>query len=424
MAEQLTFLHAADLHLGAPFRGLRALSPEWADRLHDAIPAAYDRIIETAISNDVAFVVIAGDVFDTASPSYSDFLHFFRGLERLHAVGIPAYLCTGNHDPFSSWRKDFAAFPDSVTMFPAAEPGYALFEREGYPTCVLAGRSYGTKVWSADESIAEGVTRAAADEALAPRGAAAPFGVGVLHTGLDIDLAKAPAEPAELLASGMDYWALGHIHRRAVDSMDNPKLVFPGCIQGRDIKESGTRGIALVTLEEGAPNRVRFVPTASIVWEQLRVDVAGCETLAQVTDRAMRAQFVANGKGHCEKMVTRITLVGATELHDVLLRPGVLEDLRRDINDAYADFFCDALLDATSRPLDRAALLEEGLFPATLMRAADRARADGHELTAYLQEEFLTRNLAMPTISQKRLAELSREAEELVFDLLVGGEAR
>ena len=50
MPETLTFIHAADLHIGAPFRGLRALSDEWARRLVDAIPGAWDRVVEAAVS--------------------------------------------------------------------------------------------------------------------------------------------------------------------------------------------------------------------------------------------------------------------------------------------------------------------------------------------------------------------------------------
>ena len=50
MDEKLTFIHAADLHIGAPIRGLRGLSDEWERRLIDAIPAAWERVVETAIS--------------------------------------------------------------------------------------------------------------------------------------------------------------------------------------------------------------------------------------------------------------------------------------------------------------------------------------------------------------------------------------
>ena len=69
MPEHVTFIHAADLHLGAPFRGLRALSDAWAARLLSALAEAYDRVIDAAIARDADFVVMAGDVFDTARPS-------------------------------------------------------------------------------------------------------------------------------------------------------------------------------------------------------------------------------------------------------------------------------------------------------------------------------------------------------------------
>ncbi|MEG1098254.1 MAG: metallophosphoesterase, partial [Raoultibacter sp.] len=58
----------------------------------------------------------------------------------------------------------------------------------------------------------------------------APFAVAVLHTGLHLDYTKAPCNPSDLLARGMDYWALGHIHVRYVDNPANPHLAFSGCI--------------------------------------------------------------------------------------------------------------------------------------------------------------------------------------------------
>ena len=68
MAAQLRFIHAADLHIGAPFRGLRELSPAWAERLVEAIPQAYDRLVDAALEHQVDFVVFAGDIFDPTSP--------------------------------------------------------------------------------------------------------------------------------------------------------------------------------------------------------------------------------------------------------------------------------------------------------------------------------------------------------------------
>lgn len=73
MARSVTFIHAADLHLGAPFRGLRAVSPVWADRLVKSIPDAYRKLIDETIREQVDFLIIAGDAFDASHPSYADF---------------------------------------------------------------------------------------------------------------------------------------------------------------------------------------------------------------------------------------------------------------------------------------------------------------------------------------------------------------
>lgn len=424
MTRQCTFLHIADIHLGAPFRGLRALSEEWAERLKRAIPKAYDNAIDAALRNQVDFVVIAGDVFDTGRASYADYLHFLRGLDRLADAGIPVYLCLGNHDPYQTWQHNLIELPANTTMFSADRASYALFEKDGDPLCVLAGRSYRTHVWSADDSIVERVSRPDANRALGERAQQAPFGVGVVHTGLHLDLIKSPANPDDLLKRGLDYWALGHIHKRWVDNPSNPRLIFPGCIQGRDIKEVGPRGVTLVTLREGYPNHAEFIPTSDIAWEQIRTDISACTSVTEAVEKVMRAQFLANGRAQCEQMVTRITLCGASELHEVLARPGVLEDMRTAINESYGDFFCDTLIDATSRPLDKQALRAEGMFPAMVLAAADEMRAQPQDALTFLQDEFIARKLSMPRVPAAMLDELTLEAEDLVLGLLAGQEVR
>ena len=428
MGKTLTFLHAADLHLGAPFRGLRALSKMWAQRLLTAIPEAYERVIDAALSRRVDFVVISGDIFDGVHPSYGDYRKFFAGLERLNQAGIPVYLCTGNHDPYTSWADDLFALPDNTVMLPASKPGYVLFRRNGQPLCLVAGRGFYSQAWPVDEDVSEGISRAAAERALAsddPDAAQAPFCVGVMHTGFDLDLQKAPVEPAKLLGRGVDYWALGHLHKKlAYPSWDDPCAVFSGCIQGRDIKETGERGCFVVTLEQDAPTRLEFVPTASVAWEKIDVDVSACATVSEIPDLIMRALFRANGKAHCEEMCVRVTLTGATHLHEVLARPGVLEDVRSQINEGYPAFFCDALIDATRRPLDKGALMNEGLFPAVLMKTARAQRANVADEAAYLQEEFLQKGIALPAACVREIDALADQAENLVLDLLQGGEVR
>ena len=426
MADTLTFLHAADLHIGAPFRGLRALSEEWARRLTEAIPAAWDRVVELAVTRHVDFVVVSGDIFDSVRASYRDYLRFFEGLNRLDAEGIPSYLCTGNHDPLSLWQQDFFALPPSATMLAVDRPDFALFEEEDRPLAIIGGRGYPNKVWSPNENIAEGITRAAAIRALGPRAAEAPYAVGVLHTGLTLDPVKAPSNPMELLRAGFDYWALGHIHKRWVNDERAPRIAFSGCIQGRDVRETGPRGVNLVTLSPGRPPEVTFVPTASVVWEAVKVDASDCANIPALVAKTMRELFAVNGDASCEMMVSRITFVGATPLHEVLARPGVLEEVRASLNDSYSEFFCDGLIDATTAPVDEAALRAEGLFPAVFLRTADSFADDLSGQIDYLQEEYLARNVPLTAaLSEKKARHLTEEATRLVLDLLLqGGDGR
>lgn len=418
MAQKLTFIHSGDVHLGAPFRGLRALSPAWADRLTRAIPEAFDRVVDTCIANQVDFLLLAGDVFDTSKPSYAHHLHLLKGLERLRAHGIRVYMVAGNHDPLANWKHVVAELPDNVRMFPSHEPGFAVHEREGQPLALIAARGF-TNL-DPDQDIAQGMTRAAAQAAC---GTDAPFAVGMLHTGLWMDPYKAPTSEARLLASGMDYWALGHIHKRYLKPETDPKLAFCGCIQGRDIKETGPRGCWKVTLEEGLPNKVEFVPTASVEWEILHVDVSACAGLADVRARCVRAMFDANAKVPCEEMVARIVLTGQTPLCSLLDAPGALEEMRFELNESYPSFFCDAMENAAAHLLDKESLAEEGLFAGEFMKTALAQAEDVEAQMAYVTEEFARRGLAVPAGLQDRLPALAQRAEDTVLSLLVRGDA-
>ena len=426
MGQSIRFLHTADLHIGAPMRGFRALNDAWAARLQRAVLEAYDRVIDTAIASEVDFVVIAGDAFDTSRPSYGDYLHFFEGLERLDAAGIPSYLIGGNHDPFTSWYRDIERLPPSAHLLGGEAAEFALFERDGAPMCLIGARGYRNQAWPIDEPVAQGITRSAAVQALEPRyrrAAEAPFCIGIIHTGLDLDQSKAYSDPELLLAADVDFWACGHLHRRYVlPSEGNPRIVFPGCVQARDLKEPGERGCYLVTMErpDGGPvgNSIEFVPTASVVFHKLEVDVSACQTLADISRLVMAQLFHYNAKANCDEMVVRVILEGETNLHAFLAKSDVIFDLRKRLNNAYPTFFCDTLVDRTRSPRDRLALKREGLFTRHVLRVAEQQRVHSIEMVNYIQSEFVKRGIDVPASLPKRVGPLNDLAEALVLDLL------
>ena len=469
MARSIRFIHTADLHLGAPFSGLRTQSPRWANTLLTAIPTAFQRMIDVAITEAVDFVIIAGDIFDSARPSYADFALFMNGLQQLAAADIPVYCCTGNHDPLSSWSAEYGTLPSNTHLFSVETPSFFTFIK-GDDGCdrhdrrddagdgvrgahnaasvpgthnaasapsvpgahsahsvsdpirvVLGGRGYYARSFPQDRDVSEGITWANCCEAL-PGPYEPDFTIGVIHTGLNIDPTRSPVEPRELMRRGLDYWACGHIHQKVLIPPDAPVIAFSGCPQGRAIQETGDHGILLVTLSDDEPNRVEFIPTAPVVWQRFEVDVSSCETITQIQEKIQATQFALNARSHAQHMICRVRLIGTTALH-AQLTDQVREDIRHALNDSYDFFFIDAITGATRPPVDRATLEAEGLFPAVFMHTLDGKAASRAATVAELEQEFYQRGLTMPRGLADSLEGAMDEAETIVLDLLSDGAA-
>ena len=445
MARSIRFIHTADLHLGAPFSGLRTQSPRWASTLLTAIPTAFQRMIDVAITEAVDFVIIAGDIFDSARPSYADFTLFMNGLQQLAAADIPVYCCTGNHDPLSSWSAEYGTLPSNTYLFSVETPSFFTFIK-GDDGCdrrddagdgvrgahnavsasdpirvVLGGRGYYARSFPQDRDVSEGITWENCCEAL-PGPYDPDFTIGVIHTGLNIDPTRSPVEPRELMRRGLDYWACGHIHQKVLIPPDAPVIAFSGCPQGRAIQETGDHGILLVTLSDDEPNRVEFIPTAPVVWQRFEVDVSSCETITQIQEKIQATQFALNARSHAQHMICRVRLIGTTALH-AQLTDQVREDIRRALNDSYDFFFIDAITGATRPPVDRATLEAEGLFPAVFMHTLDGKAASRAATVAELEQEFYQRGLTMPRGLADSLEGAMDEAETIVLDLLSDGAA-
>lgn len=411
----VTFIHAADLHLGAPFKGLRTIAPAWADILLEAIPEAFRKIIDTALDQQVDFVVFAGDIFDNSHPSYADFSLFVSGLRQLNQAGIPVYFVTGNHDPYISWDNSFAALPENAHLLGATKPEFACFERDGKPLALIGGRGYYTQSWPSEENISEDISR---ETAMADLGVFAPFMIGILHTGLDIDVTRSPVNPKHLLKKDVDYWACGHVHQpRILPSKEDPRIVYSGCPQGRDMKEEGGHGVFKVTLTTDAPAEVEFIPTAKVAWQHVMLDVSECATISEVQEKIVSAEFAQNAETRCQRMIFRITLTGRSSLHEELTAQ-VLEDMRAILNDGYPFFYVDALLDKTIPLLDYKTLQKEGLFPAVYLDVMKACRSEKEATLIDLEKQFYQRDLSLPSSLEAKYKDLCDEAETLVLDLL------
>ena len=298
------FLHAADIHLDSPLRGLDGHDEDIARRIRTAPRAAFENLIAVAIREAVDFVVIAGDLYDGDWKDYRTGLFFVRQMGRLHEHGIPAFLLYGNHDAESRITKRLE-LPPNLRVFQSRRA--ETFTLDGFGVA-LHGQSFPERA----------VTRNLVPDYPSPR--RGMFNIGVLHTGLggmDGHDDYAPCALADLSAKGYDYWALGHVHRRQV-LHERPWVVFPGNLQGRHLRETGPKGAVLVSVEEGEAE-LHDLDLDVVRWETIEVRVSGAENLSDVAECIGSAAAPAAAAAGERLLVCRVRLRGRTPLHGRLL---------------------------------------------------------------------------------------------------------
>lgn len=298
------FLHAADIHLDSPLHKLDYYEGAPAQEIRQATRRALDNLVQTAIAEEVSFVLIAGDLYDGDWKDYNTGLYFVSQISKLRDAGIPVYIVAGNHDAASKITKSLR-LPQNVHLYPSNKPSTHRLEDPGV---AIHGRSFATPAVKKDLSVDY------------PPPLPGYFNIGVLHTcasGREGHEPYAPCTLEGLRAKGYDYWALGHVHQFEVLS-DDPPVVFSGNIQGRHIRETGPKGCVLVTVDDrGRPGPV-FKPLDVIRWIVADVNAAGAESGYEAVDRACDriSQLVDENEG--VPLVVRVIIAGETGAHGEL----------------------------------------------------------------------------------------------------------
>jgi predicted phosphodiesterase len=407
-----TFLHAADLHLDSPLKGLELQEDAPVSEIRGATRRAFTNLIDCAIAEEVAFVLIAGDLYDGDWKDYNTGLFFARQMGRLEKAGIRVFVVSGNHDAASQITKTMP-LPGNVTVFAATRPQSVRLEN-----VVIHGRSYSSR--AVTENLAAGY----------PLRDPHLFNIGLLHTSLtgrEGHESYAPCTLDDLRSKGYDYWALGHVHQREVVSGD-PPVLFPGNIQGRHIREAGAKGASLVTVADG-----RIVEVASrefdvLRWAVCRADLTDCETREAVYACVRRAMEKEREQASGRSLALRLYLEGGCPLHRDLHAgsPHWVEEFR-GIAAGLGDIWLEKVKFRTRARIDA----EEGADSplAGLIRAVDGLEAGDNVLTTWVPElaglkTKLPADLLGPDSLFQRsagdLAELKDEVKELLIARLQG----
>ena len=282
--KNMTFIHAADLHLGGMFTGFRHLPDTLYEKLKASGYQALKNLVDTAIKEKVDFVILAGDIYEVDNRNLKAQIQFQKAMERLNKEGIPVYMIHGNHD-FLEGEYFNLSLPPNVHVFgPKVEIKEHI--KEDGTTAMLYGFSYGKR--HVKDRMIEGYIKQAAGD----------FHIGLLHGNLDGETAHghyAPFTKRDLLEKGFDYWALGHIHKRMF-VLDHPVAVYPGCLQGRNKKETGEKGFYLVHLSENG-TKMDFRTASVINWQEEKMEASSLGMSELVRSLHNRKEYLRqNGK--------------------------------------------------------------------------------------------------------------------------------
>jgi DNA repair exonuclease SbcCD nuclease subunit len=299
-------IHAADIHLDSPMRGLARYDGAPVEQLRLSTRTALANLVDLAIGEDADALLIAGDLFDGDWLDYGTGAHFAREMNRLRDAAIPVIAVAGNHDAASRITKALR-MPANFRMLSTKEPESAVYEDLG-----LAVHGQGFATPAVHDDLSAGY----------PAPLAGYVNVGLLHTSADGRPGHepyAPCRPERLAQRGYEYWALGHIHQREVLVAD-PPIVFAGCLQGRHFREAGPKGATVVHLDEGGAVQLDERTLDEVRWAVCEVDAAGAvdenEVYARMSDQLRRIATECGDR----MLAVRVKVAGATEAHTTLVR--------------------------------------------------------------------------------------------------------
>ena len=255
----IRFLHVADVHLGAtPYQ-----DPERGRDYHRVL---LDTVTRVAIPRGANFVIVAGDLFDRRQIEPAVLAQATEVFDTLRRAGIPVYAIEGNHDRkgFTS-RVTWLDYLSEWGLLHLLEP---IHDEDGTPRLVpwdpvtrrgsyvdhgevriLGSMWYG----STTAKLVPALARALGE--LPP----APYQLMMLHAGLDGFLdhyegGLTVGDLAPLRAAGVDYLALGHIHKRyEADGW----IYNPGSLEALNVAEyREERGYYWVEIDPGTRSHV------------------------------------------------------------------------------------------------------------------------------------------------------------------------
>lgn len=413
------FLQCGDLHLGAPFYYVDCPGKIVPKAVAQATYQALDKIVDLALLQGVNFVLITGDIYNSEDHNLEAQIRFVRAMERLETAGIDVFMVQGNHDPAESWRAQ-VPLPDNVHLFNYEPEGGFFADR--FPLMVEGqeiGGIYGLSIGHGNEldNLSQYYTPADSDQ----------FSLALLHGTVGSSQEGAVTGPCSLeglIERGMDYWALGHIHKREI-LHEAPYVVYAGNSQGLHKKETGPKGCYIVEVAANGQCSPVFYETNALRFESVKINLQGLTKESDIVEMIRHKRELLRQQVSVPVLL-QVVLEGPTDLHALCGRAEArqvwLQEAQED-EKMRQHFIMPFVIEDRTRPMvDLASRRGLGDMVADYLAAYDRTAHDSQSLRAIVEErpEFKRLGLYGQWLTDDLLAKAWERAESEGASKLLG----
>ncbi|MCI9264815.1 MAG: DNA repair exonuclease [Oscillospiraceae bacterium] len=250
----LHILHAADLHLDAPFA---ALTAEQARQRRSEQRLLLDALADTAIERGADLVVLAGDLLDSGQTYRETAQALAAALGRIPA---PVVIAPGNHDFYG---------PGSLYTAPIWPKNVLIFREGSIQTVELPHMTLYGAAFTGPFRDGSPLAGFRAPDTGKPS-------VMVLHGDVEGTGRYGSIPRTDIAGSGLTYLALGHVHGcSGLQKEGCTYWAYPGCTEGRGFDELGDKGALWVTIAEDNTVTAQFLPLCSRRYEIIECDLTG-----------------------------------------------------------------------------------------------------------------------------------------------------
>ena len=315
--ESFRFLHAGDFSLETPLGDLDAVAPSMRSDLIAAPRTAASAVFDAALSENVDFLVLSGNLLSPAAAGPHGMSLVIDGLSRLAEKNKPVFWTTGKSDDTAKW-PDAVPLPKNVHLFSKSAAELVPVVRGGRTICTVTGRS------------ADG------------NAAFSPAGYDVETTDhFSVAVGHGQVDASALSVTPFDHWCLGGRSQHMIlelpgqdsaDAANRTTAAYCGSPQSRSIQQTGPHGYLVVDVDADRTRRVHHVATDVFRYVDHPVDAATIASAGSLKNLlgSTIAKLQSDGGGRHLIVRFDVRIARADDMSLVGDIDTVLDDLRRD----------------------------------------------------------------------------------------------